>query len=349
MDAFFAAIEERENPRFKGLPIAVGSDPKGGHGRGIVSTANYEARGYGIHSALPITRAWKFSEEAFARGKPRVIFLPVNSRLYSEVSGKIIEILRAHVKILEQASIDEAYLDLSFLGNYQKAEELALKIKREIKEKEKLTASVGIGPNKLIAKIASSKNKPDGLTIITPGKVMNFLRPLSIREIPGIGPKTEALLNRKNIFSVSDLQKMTKAELIKLLDKWGEDLFYKSRGVSDSEVTQEYEIKSIGEQETFEKDTLNLLFINECLAKMADRVIRRMRSDGFESFKTVTLIIRFSDFDTRTRSHTLKTPVNDLTIFRREAMKLLLPFFDKRENPNQKMIRLVGLRIEKLS
>lgn len=349
MDAFFAAIEERENPRFKDMPIVVGSDPKKGLGRGIVSTANYEARKYGIHSAMPITRAWWLSEKAVSEGKPKTIFLPVNSRYYLQVSDNIMAILRADVSQIEQASIDEAYLDFSFLGSYKKAERLAQDIKTEIKEKEKLTASIGIGPNKLIAKIASSRNKPDGLTIIKPTQALNFLKPLSIREIPGIGPKTEIILNREKIFLIQDLQKMSRERLVELLGKWGADLYLKARGINDSEVMENHEIKSIGEQETFEKDTINPGYINERLSKMASRIIRKMESGSFQSYRTITLTVRFFDFITKNRSHTLENPAGGLVVLKREALKLLLPFFDSRENPNRKLIRLIGLRIEKLA
>lgn len=349
MDAFFAAIEGRENPRFKGMPIVVGADPKKGLGRGIVSTANYQARKYGIHSAMPITRAWRLSEKAISEDKPKTIFLPVNVRLYSQVSDNIMAILQANVSQIEQASIDEAYMDFSFLGSYKKAGRLARDIKTEIKEKEELTASVGIGPNKLIAKIASSRNKPDGLTIIRPAQALDFLKPLSIREIPGIGPKTEIILNREKIFLIQDLQKMSRERLVELLGKLGADLYLKARGINDSEVMENHEIKSIGEQETFVKDTVNSGYINERLSKMASRIIRKMKSDSFQSYQTITLTVRFFDFVTKNRSHTLENPASDLVALKREAMKLLLPFFDRRENPNRKLIRLIGLRIEKLA
>lgn len=152
MDAFFAAIEERDNPQFYGMPIAVGADPKSGQGRGVVATANYKAREYGIHSALPISKAWQYSEAARRRGKPPVIFLPANFERYTEASEHIMAIIRAHAPLVEQASVDEAYFDISFFGSYAKAEKICRAIKGEIKEKEKVTASVGIGPNKLIAK-----------------------------------------------------------------------------------------------------------------------------------------------------------------------------------------------------
>src|SRR3989344_6219044 len=194
MDAFFASVEERENPRWQGLPIVVGADPHStgseqGHGRGVVSTANYAARKYGIHSAMPISRAWKLSEEAVRRGEPKAIFLPVNGKLYGQVSEKIMAIIHQFADKVEQASIDECYFALP-TEDYTGAEKTAKQIKAEVETKEQLTCSIGLGPNKLIAKIASGKNKPDGLTIVEPDQVLDFLAPLPVRELPGVGPKT---------------------------------------------------------------------------------------------------------------------------------------------------------------
>ena len=166
MDAFFAAIEERDDPSLSGLPIVVGADPRAGKGRGVVSTANYPARAYGIHSALPISQAWRLSEAARNQGKPPVRFLPVRMEHYAEVSAHVMETLRRFVFSVEQASIDEAYFDLSSCESYTLAEDICRRVKRAIRDEERLTASVGIGPNKLIAKIASGMCKPDGLTTV---------------------------------------------------------------------------------------------------------------------------------------------------------------------------------------
>ena len=182
MDYFFAQIEERENPQFKGKPVVVGADPKGGKGRGVVSTANYVARKYEIHSAMPISKAYQLCPEA--------IFLPVNIELYQKVSENIIEIVKNYSPIFEQVSLDESYLDLSQIAkNFKEAEKIGKQLKAEIFEKEKLTSTVGIGSNKLIAKIASDKGKPNGLLIIKPKEVKKFLEPLDIEDLPGIGLK----------------------------------------------------------------------------------------------------------------------------------------------------------------
>ncbi|MBX4211672.1 MAG: DNA polymerase IV [Candidatus Yanofskybacteria bacterium] len=348
MDAFFAAIEERDTPRFKGMPLVIGADPKEGRGRGVVSTASYKAREYGIRSALPITRAWKLAEAARARSEPATIFLPVDMKKYSRVSDEIFEILKKYVPHVEGASIDEAYLDLSFTKSYAKAAELAQKIKSEIKRKEKLSASVGIGPNKLIAKIASDRQKPDGLTIITEKDVESFLEPLSIRTLPGIGPKTERFFQEKGIKTLRDLQKYSLEELQTFMGKWGKDLYERIRGRDESPIIEEWEVKSIGEQETFEEDTLNSGFIVERLQALCRGVIKRFQQEDFTAFRTVALTVRFENFTTKSRAHTLENPTALEEVLWREALKLLMPFFDVRENPKKYRIRLIGIRIEKL-
>ena len=205
MDYFFVQIEERENPQFKGKPVVVGADPKGGKGRGVVSTANYEARKYGIHSALPISKAFELCQE--------VAFLPVNMELYENTSRSIMEIVKKYSPKWEIVSLDEAYLDTSFLGNYQKAESLAQKLKKEILEKEKLTSTIGIGPNKLIAKMSDEKAKPDGLLVIKPNKVKSFLELLDIEDLPGIGPKTAEKLRAIGINNIKELKRLSKTKL----------------------------------------------------------------------------------------------------------------------------------------
>ncbi|MEK7085044.1 MAG: DNA polymerase IV, partial [Patescibacteria group bacterium] len=178
MDAFFAAAEEREKPWLKGMPIVVGADPKNGTGRGVAATANYKAREYGIRSALPISQAWRLSETAKEKGLPPAMFLGGNFRLYAEISKNVMAILAHYSPVVEVASVDEAYFDLSGAGSFEKAARIGKKIKAEILKKEKLTASIGIGPNKLIAKIASDFKKPDGLTGVPAEEAEAFLGPM---------------------------------------------------------------------------------------------------------------------------------------------------------------------------
>lgn len=373
LDAFFASVEEREHPRLKGLPIVVGADPMDGHGRGVVSTANYKAREYGIHSALPISQAWEFSQKAKKSGLPEAVFLTGSFRKYSEVSHAVMEIVRKYSDVTEQASVDEAYIDLSphhltkyasniiknnnekwcgdksQCGNFTAAEKICRKIKQAIKDREKITASIGLSVNKLVAKIASDMQKPDGLTIILPDQIENFLNPLSIRKIPGIGPKTEQLLNKLKIYKVGDLKKYSKMDLEEMLGKWGASLHYKIRGLDNSPVAEDFEVKSIGEQETFQQDTLDFKTILERMEALCLGVFHSFQKSDFKKFKTITITVRFADFNTKNRSHTLKKSAKTLKAIKVETMKLLMPFFDDRENPRRKKIRLVGVRIEKLA
>lgn len=348
MDAFFAAIEERDNPRFKGRPIVVGSDPEGGKGRGVVSTANYAARKYGIHSALPISAAWRLSEEAKKKGFPGAVFTGGHMGKYGAVSNEIMEIVREFAPLVEEASIDEAYVDLSFAKTFKKAEEICRKIKKEIKEREKLTCSIGLGPNKLIAKIASDMQKPDGFTIVLPEDAEKFMEPLGIRKIPGIGPKTEIMLNKLGIRTVRELKTLSFSKTKELMGKWGEDLYRKARGESDSPVSNDYEAKSIGEQETFHEDRRDANFIVDRIKELSEDVVRRLKRSDFKTYRAIGITVRFSDFETKTRARTLSEPASDSGTLNFEALKLFLPFLDKRENPKHKAVRLVGVKIEKL-
>jgi DNA polymerase IV (DinB-like DNA polymerase) len=348
MDAFFAAVEERDHPGLKGRPIVVGADPAGGRGRGVVSTANYAARKYGIHSALPISTAWRLAAKAQARGEPETAFLGVNYRRYREVSERIMALVRRRSPLVEEAGIDEVYFDLVAAGSFEKAAEICRELKQEIQEQEKLTASVGIGPNKLVAKIASDFRKPDGLTIVTPEEAEGFLEPLPVRKIPGIGPKTEKRLAKEGIRFVRDLKKFAAEELRLRFGKWGPELYGRLRGRHEAPLQEEYEPKSVGEQETFREDTGNLHLIFDHLLGMCGGVWKRMRSEGFRTFRTVVVTVRFADFDTHSRSHTLAAATGSLDRLRFTAMKLLMPFLDRRENPRRKLLRLIGVRLEKL-
>jgi DNA polymerase IV (archaeal DinB-like DNA polymerase) len=348
MDAFFAAIKERDNRFLRGLPLVVGADPHGGKGRGVVSTANYKAREYGIYSALPISKAWRLSEAAKKQGKSPATFLPVRMEHYAEVSSHIMETLRRFVFLVEPASIDEAYFDLSSCDSYAFAEDLCRTIKQAIRKEEQLTASVGIGPNKLVAKIASGMSKPDGLTVVREEDVMEFLAPLPVRIIPGVGPKTEAELARSGVKMISDLRRFSREELRAVFGKRGMDFYEKARGNDKTPIEETYEAKSIGEQETFEQDTRNPQFLTERLTALCRDVVGRLAGEGCTHFRTVVLTVRFADFETKSRSHTLPVPANSVNVLEREAMNLLLPFLDNRENPEGKCIRLLGVRIENL-
>jgi DNA polymerase IV (DinB-like DNA polymerase) len=348
MDAFFAAVEEQDHPEWQNVPLVVGADPKNGRGRGVVSTANYPARRYGIHSAMPISRAWALAEAAKRRGETETIFVTPNFPRYSEVSRRIMTLIGRHVPLIQKVGVDEAYLDLSFCHFFPRAAALSRTIKEAIKAQEGLTASVGIGPNKLVAKVASDFQKPDGLTVVTAEEAEGFLAPLPIRKIPGVGPKTEQFLARHRIRTAADLKRLSPEELEHLLGKWGLALHDKVRGRGSAVLRTAREPKSIGEQETFAEDTDTLEFLFERLWAMCRSVLQSLAEEGFHSFRTVVVTVRFADFETHTRSHTLPQPAGSLRVLQFEAMKLFMPFLDRRENPYRKLIRLLGVRLEKL-
>lgn len=348
MDAFFAAIEERDTPAFRGIPLVVGADPLGGKGRGVASTSNYLARAYGIHSATPISTAWRLSEAARRAGKPPVTFVSVDMEKYARVSEEVMRIVRRFVPKLEPASIDEVYGDLSWTKSYDEAEYICRRLKEAVKAETLLTASVGIGPNKLIAKIASGWQKPNGLTVVCDEQVETFLSTMSVRAIPGVGPKTEIILRKEGIRMIHELRQIPLHRLTQLLGKRGEDLYEKARGQDDALVEEYSRSKSIGEQETFESDTLDSQTLFTQLDRLTGSVISRLTLEGFEAFRTIVLTVRFADFETKSRAYTLDVPSNDRGVLKREGIKLLMPFLDRRENPRRKRIRLLGVRLEKL-
>ena len=334
LDAFFASIEEREHPEYKGKPIVVGANPKGGKGRGVVSTANYAARKYGIHSGMPISKAYRLCPDA--------IYLPVRHELYQKVSDEIMNILRGYGDKFEQVSIDEAFLDVSKrIKDFDKARNLAILIKEKIFEKEGLTCSIGIAPNKLVAKIASSYKKPDGLTIVKPENVKDFISPLPVEKLWGIGKKTKLRLNSMGIKTVGDLAKFPVSKLVEEFGKLGYEYHLMANGIDESEVEESYEIKSIGREHTFDRDTDDLELINSTIDSLASEVIEEIKKENF-LFRTVTLKIRYEDFETHTHSKTLTAYTNSLKTLKEVLKKLLKPFLDK------KKIRLIGIRVAKL-
>jgi len=349
LDAFFASVEERETPSLKGSPVVVGADPKGGVGRGVVSTANYLARDYGIRSGMPITRAWRLSEEARAAGKPGAIFVTPHFGKYEKSSQSVMGIIEKNVPRIEIASIDEAYADLTALGSYKKAITVAKKIQAAVLRKEKITVSVGIGPNKMIAKIASGFKKPRGLTVVEQKDIQTFLDPLSVRELPGVGPKTGNELSRFKVETIADLRKISKDRLISYLGAWGAALYEKARGVGDEELSEPEEQKSIGAQETFREDTGSMKVILSETKRIARDVYERFVKEGFFGFRTVVLMIRFADFETKTRSQTSHVSLASYRDLEVSVLHLLMPFFDARENPKHKKVRLIGVRVEKLT
>ncbi len=335
LDAFFPSVEVREHPELKGKPVVVGADPKEGKGRGVVSSASYEARKFGVRSAMPISQAWKLCPDA--------VYLRPHFELYVKASNNIMTILKRHADKFEQGGIDEAYLDISNqVKDFDEAEKVARKIMKEVLEKEGLTCSVGVAPNKMIAKIASDYMKPYGMTVVKEDGVGDFLFPLDIRKIPGIGPKTKGILKGLYIETISDLAAAKPEMLKRTFGVWGTRLHEFANGIDQSEVTEEYETKSVGRDTTFEKDEDDEGQILRVLDGLAEEVHKDVTANSFK-FKTITVRVRYQHFDTHTRSKSLMFPTNDLDILRNNARRLIAPFLR-----GNKKIRLIGVRVSNL-
>lgn len=331
MDAFFASVEERRHPDLKGKPVVIGGegDPTK---RGVVSTASYEARKYGIHSAMPLRTAYKLC--------PHAVFLPVDYKEYSRVSEIIKNTLRQFTPLIEDVGIDEAFLDISDIEG--SAEEVSGEIKRMILHETGLTCSIGIGPNKLIAKIASDMEKPDGLTVISEGEIEARIWPLQVRKLWGVGPKTETCLKDMGINTIGDLAATPLETLIGTFgNSYGRFLYESSRGRDESPLVTKWEPKSSSRETTFQRDTDNWQTIARNLAELTKEVVGDLRRSGYKG-KNVTVKVRFSDFKTVTRGKTLQQASDSLEGMRRAAFECLGRI------EITKKVRLIGVRAGKL-
>jgi len=332
MDAFFAAVEQKRHPELLGKPVVIGGDGDPTK-RGVVSTASYEARKYGIHSAMPLRKAYRLCPEA--------IFLPVDYKEYLRVSEKIKAVLRGFAPVVEDVGIDEAFLDITEVPI--DSEEIAKKIKDRIREEVGLTCSIGIGPNKLLAKIGSDMKKPDGLTIISEGDLEKLIWPLPARKLWGVGPKTEIGLKERGIYTIGELASVRLEDLISYFGKsFGTYLYEASRGIDESPVTTHWEPKSMSRELTFQRDTDDRNTIARTLAELTREVVEGMNLEGYRG-KTVTVKLRFSDFETHTRSKTLEEYTDSLELIRRTAFDALGSIELK------KRVRLIGVRVERLT
>ncbi len=331
MDAFFSAVEEKRRPELAGKPVVVGGegDPTK---RGVVSTASYEARKFGIHSAMPLRTAYKLC--------PAAIFLPVDYEEYSRVSAEVKAILREITPIIEDVGIDEAFLDISSID--RPLEAIAKEIKNRIKEETGLTCSIGIAPNKLLAKMASDMHKPDGLTIIVEDDIQSRIWPLSVRKLWGVGPKTEAYLKEMGVQTVGDLVSLS---LDRLTEEFGQSygsyLYEASRGIDESPLVTHWEPKSISRETTFQRDVDNWQVIATTLAELTKEVVVNMKEEGYQG-QTVTLKIRFNDFKTYTRAKTLNGHTGSEEEIRKAAFDCL------RRLELKKKVRLIGVRVTHL-
>ncbi len=335
MDAFFAAIEQRNNPGLKGKPVVVGGSPTG---RGVVSTASYEARVFGIHSAMPAAEAYRHCREA--------IFLHGDHASYSYASELIREILIGYTPAVEMISVDEAFVDLTgterLLGP---AREVALSIKEAIHSRIGITCTVGIGPNKLLAKLASGLNKPDGLTVIEADKIAEQVFPLAVDKIWGVGPVTYERLARHGVHTIGDLAGLNLATLKILLGDFGHTLVERARGIDDRHVAlidEEHIEKSISHETTLGKNSFDPDHIHSIMAALTEKVVIRLYRGGWLA-RTVGIRLRYPSFKTITRDHTLGEPTDNYPDILTTASKLV-----PTDKVASKGVRLIGVRTSNL-
>jgi DNA polymerase IV (DinB-like DNA polymerase) len=346
MDSFFSAIEVREHPELKGRPVVVGgrispnATEEGARKiRGVVSTCSYEARAFGIHSAMPLSRAYQLCPDA--------AFLPVNMALYKRVSAELMAILRQYADKFEQVSIDEAYLDIGTLvRDWGEASAYAQRIKAEIREKAGLSCSIGLAPNKIVAKIASDFQKPDGLTVVEPKNIEAFLAPLPAKRIPGVGPKTEAALKALGIERIEQLARTDVQNLIDRFGKYGWWLHQVANGIDERELVEKWERKSLSRETTLAENTRDQTVINRCIDELAASVHAHLQREGLV-FKTAAIKLKFDDFAVRTRARTLTSFHADLPTIGKTAKVLLKQLIS--ETAEERQIRLVGVRVSTLA
>lgn len=332
MDCFYAAVHMRDDPSLRGRPVVIGGRPES---RGVVAAASYEARRFGVHSAMPSSRAVRLC--------PGAVFLPPDFRRYQKESEKIFAIYREITPLVQAVSIDEAYLDVSHhLGEAGSATAVAREIRRRVREERGLTVSVGVGPNKLIAKIASDFQKPDGLTVVKPARVQAFLDPLPVRRLHGVGPATEKSLADLGVQTVADLRRLELDDLVARFGKHGRVLHDYARGVDDRPVETHSERKSLGTESTYAVDLRRLDEMEDQLARMAEEVADGLFRRGLAAC-TLTLKVRYSDFTTLTRSRTFTLPVHDTATIAACARDLL-----RKTEAAGRPVRLLGVTASNL-
>ena len=332
MDAFYASVETLDNPALKGKPVIVGGSER----RGVVCAASYEARKFGVHSAQPTVTAKRLC--------PQGIFLPVRMERYREISETVFGIFRRFTPQVEAISLDEAFLDVTASTRLFGAPgEIAAKIKAAVREEVQLTVSAGVASNKLVAKIASDLRKPDGLTVVRRGREREFLAPLPVGKLWGVGRVTQAALHRMGVETIGDLSRVAVGVLAKKFGKNGVLLHELSLGIDEREVAPDQEAKSIGGEETYSEDLVDLEAIRKEVLLLATKVASRMRRDGIKG-KTATLKVKYHDFTLITRATTLAAATDDGgEIYRRVVA--LLPKTEAGVRP----IRLLGVSLSNLS
>lgn len=321
IDAFFAQVEQMDHPEYKGKPVIIG----GTSDRGVVATASYEARKYGIHSAMPSFRARKLC--------PDGIFLRGDFNRYQELSKAVFGIVSHYSDKVEKVSIDEAYLDVT---DHESAYQSAVKLKKHIKDEVGLTVSVGVSYNKFLAKLASDWNKPDGIKVIGPEDLPEILKPLPIKKVHGLGKKSVQRLNKIGIFTIDDLLQYSEDFLIQFLGSYGKTIYQRIRGIDDRPVEMSGERKSIGKETTLKVDTLVIDDLSDHLMRFAVLIAKTLSKRGWVAY-TVTVKLKTEDFESHTRSKTLNIYVSEAHEIYGVALELL------KSKPLPKPIRLIGL------
>ncbi|HOA07442.1 MAG TPA: DNA polymerase IV [Spirochaetota bacterium] len=335
IDSFFASVEQIEHPSYRNQPVIVGADPMNGNGRGVVSTASYEARKFGIRSAMPISKAFSIC--------PNGIFVKPDMSLYSHYSERVMNIFKKYSPSVEQISIDEAFIDVSGVSKlFGDAVSIAQKIRDDVKKETSLTVSVGIASNKACAKIASDINKPDGLTVCPLGMERDFISDLDITRLWGVGKKYADKLRNIGINTIGEIANRRCEEIVSMFGSNGFRIWMLSNGIDGDSVSESDEIKSISKEYTFQEDTDSAELLTSTIRSMADYVTRDARRHLLR-YKTVSIKLRFSDFTTITRSETLSEYSDDYITAKKSAEKLL------RANASFRKIRLIGLSISNFS
>ena len=302
MDAFYASVEQLDHPAYRGKPVVVGADPRGGKGRGVVAACSYEARSFGVRSALPISQAYRLC--------PHAIYVQPRMSRYSEMSGRMFAILREYTDLVEPLSIDEAFLDVTASQRlHGSGETIGRTLKSRIRKDLNLVASIGVAPNKFLAKVASDLGKPDGFIVVVPGREREFLDPLPISRLWGVGPKTEARLRRLGLQTIGQIARMRVEGLETMLGNAGRDLWELANGIDDRDVVSEQEAQSIGAESTFDQDTDDRDEIRKTILELSDRVGHRLRREGYTAHG-VTLKFRDHNFRTLTRACMLPQPTD---------------------------------------
>lgn len=333
LDAFFASVEVLENPNLAGKPVVVGGRPEE---RGVVAAASYPARAFGVHSAMPMARALALC--------PQLVILPVRHSLYHRYSERVMAILHEASPLVEQMSIDEAYLDLTGqVPAWEETVEAARRLQARVRDEVGLSASLGVAANKVVAKVASGHDKPGGLTVVRPGEEAAFLAPLPVQTLPGVGPATAQKLAELGVTTIGDLARLPEADLRARFGRPGADLLLRARGIDDQPVVTEHELRSISQEVTFSRDLADLETMRRQLWQLSREVGQRLKEVGMAA-GTVAIKLRYADFTTLTRQMSLAVPAGDEQgVYR--AAQVLLDRAWQRGRP----VRLLGVAARGLS